>query len=134
MATRIAGRIAALVALLAATGAIGSAQTAQQPLQTEVRIDAIVSEQTAVHAGLGLSVPMGLYLRAGLVLGAGVGSQGFEGRSDLIGRFSFDPFRQSRWAPYFGGGVSGRYNSTVDGGAKGYLLVFAGIEGPLRAT
>jgi hypothetical protein len=74
---------------------------------------------------------MGLYLRAGLVLGAGVGRHGFDARSDLIARFTFDPFRQTRWAPYGGGGVSGRYNSTAEGGAKAYLLVFFGVEGPL---
>lgn len=110
-----------------------AAQSAQQPFQPEGRIDAIVSEETAIHAGAGVSVPMGLYLRAGVVVGAGAGRYGVEARSDLIARFTFDPLRQSRWAPYGGGGVSGRYNSTAEGRAKAYLLIFLGVEGPLRA-
>ena len=27
--------------------------------------------------------------------------------------------------------MSGRYHSTLDGGSRGYLLVFLGVEGPL---
>jgi hypothetical protein len=42
-----------------------------------------------------------------------------------------DPFRQSRWAPYAGAGLSGRYRSERDGGPRAYLLVFLGVEGPL---
>lgn len=128
--------IARPLAVLASaiTPGIAVAQAAQQPFQGEGRIDAIVSQHTAVHAAYGMSVPMGLYLRAGLVLGAGVGRQGVDSRADLISRFSFDPFRQSRWAPYAGGGVSARINSTAEGDAKGYLLFFLGIEGPLSGS
>lgn len=124
----LAGLLAA-VALVAPASV--SAQRAEHKLQAEGRIDGIFSEQTAVHAGLGLSVPAGLYVRTGLVLGAGIGRYGFDARTDLIGRFSFDPLRQSRWAPYGGAGVSARFNSTADGGAKGYLLFFLGMEGPV---
>ena len=56
---------------------------------------------------------------------------GIESRADFVSRFSLDSFRQSRWVPYAGGGLSGRFRSLADGGAKGYLLVFLGIEGPL---
>jgi hypothetical protein len=111
--------------------ATSAAQVGHQPFQAEGRLDAIVSEQTAVQAGFGASVPAGLYVRAGLVLGAGIGRHGLDARTDLIGRFTFDPFRQSRWAPYGGGGLSARFNSTPDGGAKGYLLFFLGVEGPV---
>jgi hypothetical protein len=109
----------------------GRAQTPEQPLQTEFRVDALVAHTTGVEAGLGLSVPAGIYVRTGLVAGIGVGRYGAEGRTDLISRFSLDPFRQSRWAPYVGGGISGRYRSKLDGGSRAYLLVFLGIEGPL---
>ena len=119
----------AVAAFVPPTGA--SAQRAEQKLQAEGRIDGIVSEQTAIHAGVGLSVPAGLYMRTGVVLGAGVGRYGFDSRADLVGRFSFDPLRQSQWAPYGGAGVSTRFNSTKAGGAKGYLLFFLGIEGPV---
>jgi len=124
---------AALLAALVSgvTPASGGAQVARQGFQSEGRIDAIFSDNTAVHAGYGISVPAGLYVRSGLVVGAGPGRHGVDARSDLIGRFSFDPFRQSRWAPYAGAGLSARFNSTADGGTKGYLLFFLGIEGPL---
>jgi len=54
-----------------------------------------------------------------------------EGRTDFVSRFSLDPFRQSRWAPYAGVGISGRYRSELDGGSRAYLLIFLGVEGPL---
>jgi hypothetical protein len=106
-------------------------QTPQQALQVEGRVDAIVARTTGVEAGLGLSVPSGIYMRAGLVAGIGAGRHGVEGRTDLISRFSLDPFRQSRWAPYAGAGVSGRYRTKLDGGAHAYLMIFLGVEGPL---
>jgi hypothetical protein len=106
-------------------------QTPQQPLQVEGRVDAIIARTTGVEAGLGLSVPSGIYMRTGLVAGVGAGRHGVEGRTDLISRFSLDPFRQSRWAPYGGAGVSGRYRTKLDGGSHAYLMIFLGVEGPL---
>jgi hypothetical protein len=106
-------------------------QTPQQALQVEGRVDAIVARTTGVEAGLGLSVPSGIYMRTGLVAGIGAGRHGVEGRTDLISRFSLDPFRQSRWAPYGGAGVSGRYRTKLDGGSHAYLMIFLGVEGPL---
>jgi hypothetical protein len=106
-------------------------QVPQQPLQVEGRVDAIVARTTGVEAGLGLSVPSGIYMRTGLVAGIGAGRHGVEGRTDLISRFSLDPFRQSRWAPYGGAGVSGRYRTKLDGGSHAYLMIFLGLEGPL---
>jgi hypothetical protein len=106
-------------------------QTPQQALQLEGRVDAIVARTAGVEAGLGLSVPSGIYMRTGLVAGIGAGRHGVEGRTDLISRFSLDPFRQSRWAPYAGAGVSGRYRTKLDGGSHAYLMIFLGVEGPL---
>jgi hypothetical protein len=103
----------------------------QQRFQSELRLDAIFAHSSAVEAAYGFTVPAGIYMRPGLVAGIGVGRHGVEGRTDLIGRFSLDPFRQSRWAPYAGAGVSGRYRSELDGGSRAYLLVFLGVEGPL---
>jgi hypothetical protein len=103
----------------------------QQPVQVEGRVDAIVARTTGVEAGLGLSVPSGIYMRTGLVAGIGAGRHGVEGRTDLISRFSLDPFRQSRWSPYGGAGVSGRYRDKLDGGSHAYLMIFLGVEGPL---
>jgi hypothetical protein len=109
----------------------GVAQQPQQRLQMEGRLDAIIARSTGVEAGLGVSVPSGIYVRSGLVAGIGAGRHGLEGRTDLSSRFSLDPFRQSRWAPYGGAGISGRYRSKLDGGSRAYLLVFLGVEGPL---
>jgi hypothetical protein len=106
-------------------------QIPQQPAQFEGRLDAIVARTTGVEAGLGLSVPSGIYMRTGLVAGIGAGRHGVEGRTDLISRFSLDPFRQSRWAPYGGAGISGRYRTKLDGGSRAYLMIFIGVEGPL---
>jgi hypothetical protein len=116
--------------MLAAPSAALS-QTPRQPVQLEGRFDAIVANTAGVEAGLGVSVPAGIYVRSGLVAGIGAGRHGAEGRTDLFARFSLDPFRQSRWAPYGGAGVSGRYRSQLDGGSRAYLLIFLGVEGPL---
>jgi hypothetical protein len=116
---------------VAALPGILTAQAVQQSYQSELRIDAIFARSTALHAAYGFTVPAGTYMRAGLVGGIGVGRHGVEGRTDLIARFSLDPFRQSRWAPYAGAGMSGRYRSELDGGERAYLLVFLGVEGPL---
>jgi hypothetical protein len=118
--------------LTAAVSHRANAQIVQQNLQSEFRLDAIFARSSAVEAAYGFTVPAGIYVRTGLVAGIGAGRHGLEGRSDLIARFSFDPFRQSRWAPYAGAGLSGRYRSELDGGSKkAYLLVFLGVEGPL---
>src|SRR5712691_3435383 len=119
------------LALTLGLPASGPAQINQQPLQAEGRLDAIVAHTAGVEAGFGLSVPAGIYMRTGLVAGIGAGRHGLEGRTDLISRFSLDPFRQSHWAPYGGAGISGRYRSRLDGGSRAYLLVLIGVEGPL---
>jgi hypothetical protein len=106
-------------------------QVREQPIQTEYRLDAIVAHTTGVEAAIGVTVPAGIYMRSGLVAGIGAGRHGVEGRTDFVSRLSLDPFRQSRWAPYAGGGISGRYRSKLDGGSRAYLLVFLGVEGPV---
>lgn len=120
----------AVIVVLGVPG-LARAQLPQQSLQIEGRLDGIFARTAGVDAGLGLSVPAGIYVRSGLVAGLGGGRHGVEGRTDFISRFSLDPFRQSRWAPYAGGGISGRYRSKLDGGSHAYLLIFLGVEGPL---
>ena len=117
--------------LLTGLPSLVTAQLQQQSVQTEARLDGIFARTAGVEAGLGVTVPAGIYVRSGLVVAVGAGRHGVEGRTDLISRFSLDPFRQSRWAPYGGAGVSGRYRSKLDGGSRAYLLVFLGVEGPL---
>lgn len=94
--------------------------------QAEVRLDAFVDER-AIHAGLGVTAPLGTYVRYGVVGGLGGGSLGVSGRTDLIARFTLDPFREKRWAPYGVGGVSVRYGGSS---TPANLVLLAGIEGP----
>ncbi|MDQ6870569.1 MAG: hypothetical protein M3037_00990 [Gemmatimonadota bacterium] len=132
MLTTKASRLAALgltLAILVAERAPGQLPT--QPVQSEVRADGIFARSSGVEAGYGVSIPAGIYVRMGLVGGVGAGRHGAESRADLISRFSLDPFRQSRWAPYAGAGLSGRFRPTADGGASAFLLAFLGLEGPV---
>ena len=114
-----------------AVPAVAGGQLPQQSLQVEGRLDGIFARTAGVEAGLGITIPAGIYVRSGLLAGLGAGRHGVEGRTDFVSRFSLDPFRQSRWAPYAGGGISGRYRSELDGGSRAYLLIFLGVEGPL---
>ncbi|HEV7838792.1 MAG TPA: hypothetical protein VGO75_12055, partial [Gemmatimonadaceae bacterium] len=123
--------LAVTLVIAATSPAAAGAQLNQQKFQSEARIDAIFARSGGVEAGYGFTVPAGIYLRSGVVAGIGAGRHGAEGRTDLIARFSLDPFRQSRWAPYAGAGISGRYRSERDGGSRAYLLVFLGLEGPI---
>jgi hypothetical protein len=119
------------LALSAPWPAAAHAQLPTQPFQSEVRVDGIFARSSGVEAGYGVSIPAGIYVRTGLVGAVGSGRHGVESRADFISRFSLDPFRQTRWSPYAGAGLSGRFRSSVDGGARAYLLVFVGIEGPV---
>jgi hypothetical protein len=109
-----------------------TAQIQRQSVQVEGRADAIVSRWTAVQGGFGVSFPAGIYVRSGGVIAAGGGGRGFDSRLDLFSRLSLDPFRENRWGFYAGGGVSGRYAERDTPSAHAYLLVFAGMEGPLQ--
>jgi len=128
---RTARSFAFLLVLGSAFPEATKAQLPQQRQQIEGRVDGIFARSGGVEAGLGVTAPTGLYVRSGIVAGIGASRHGVEGRTDLIARFSLDPFRQSRWAPYGGGGISGRYRSKLDEGSKAYLLLFLGVEGPL---
>jgi hypothetical protein len=129
---RRVGVFAALgVAVIVASQTKLRAQNVTQAFQSEARVDGIFARTSGVQAGVGISVPAGIYVRTGLVAAAGAGRHGFQGRTDLFSRFSLDPFRQSRWAPYAGAGLSGLYRPKLDGGSKAYLLVYIGVEGPL---
>ncbi len=116
-----------------ATAADCPGQLVQQRFQSEVRLDGLFGSNGVVHAGYGVSVPAGIYVRTGVVGAVGGGSHGFESRADLLGRFSLDPFRQSRWGPYGGAGISGRFRPNRAGGSHAYLLAYLGLEGALRA-
>ena len=122
---------AALGALVAATLAAAHAGAQDAPrFQPEARLDGFTAEPWAVHAGLGATAPLGTYVRFGVVGGIGTGAGGVSGRADLIARFTLDPFRERRWAPYAVGGVSSRFGG--DGDTRNALVLLAGLEGPPR--
>lgn len=102
--------------------------------QWEWRADATAAESPDVHAGLGLNVRAGWYVRVGAAVAAGAtrgaddvwrGSQ----RVDVAARFLLDPFRERPRALYAGGGVSARF---VEGRADPVLTLLAGLEGRAR--
>lgn len=112
-----------------ASGPAAAGAQAAPPIQFEGRVDALTGRDWAVHAGLGVTAPLGTYVRFGAVGGIGGGANGLSGRTDLIARFTFDPFREKRWAPYGTGGVSAVYGED----SRVSLLLLAGIEGPARS-
>ncbi len=121
--------------LCVATRTPAGAQSAipLQKIQIEVRGDVISAASTVFHAGVGASIPAGIYTRIGLVGGVGGGNEGFDARADLFTRFSFDPFRESRWGPYAAAGVSQRFSGAEGKRSRTYLLLILGSEGPLSS-
>lgn len=109
--------------LLLALPAVAGAQR----LQPELRVDAIGPRPYALHAGAGLVVPLGTYVRvsAGAAWGrrpAG-GNGRAEWRGDLLARATLDPFRRQRWALSVGGGITVRH--------RAWLAAVIDLEGPV---
>lgn len=94
----------------------------------EGRIDAIAKNPPAIHAGAGFTIPLGTYVRSGVDAGIGASEDGISGRIDFVNRFHLDPFRQHKWAPYAGGGLTARFDDNRS--SRIYLLLFAGMDGP----
>lgn len=104
-------------------------------LQPQVRVDVIAARRTALQAGAGVSMPLGIYARLDLVggIGADVGGEssnsrhGVSGRGDVVARYLFDPLREKRIGVYAGGGLGARY----DPGPRwrGLLVALLGVEG-----
>ena len=110
------------VALLLATA------TAAQSQSIEARVDAIATNPAAIHAGGGFMIPLGTYVRSGIDGAIGASEHGISGRLDFVNRFHLDPFRQHKWAPYGGGGLTARFDDNRS--SRVYLLLFAGVDGP----
>lgn len=96
----------------------------------EGRVDALLSDRPTTELGAGIFVPLGTYVRAGIVGGIGTITNplGAAGRLEVLGRFLLDPLYEHRWGPYIAGGLGER----VDYGAaaRPYLVLLLGIEGP----
>jgi hypothetical protein len=110
--TAIALALTALVAAVAPARGQGAARRASP--RPEGRIDYFGPDPHTLHAGAGLNLLVGTYLRVGLIAGGGATWQDGEtrgsARAEVIGRFSFDPFRERRWGLSAGGGVSAQYD------------------------
>jgi hypothetical protein len=104
-----------LCALVAAMPAVGNAQR----LQPEIRFETLGPRYQGL-LGVALHVPAGRYVRVGLG-GTGIAV----GRTDLIARFTFDPYREMRWALSVGGGVS--YDAELK---ELFLALHGDLEGP----
>lgn len=90
----------------------------------EGRLDLSVASRTATELGAGIFVPLGTYVRAGVIggIGAITAPLRFTGRGELVGRFLLDPLYEHRWGPYIAGGLGVA--------SKPYVLVLLGLEGP----
>jgi len=118
-----------LALMLVITAPLGAQQ--QRWWQPEARADAILARANALHGAAGLSTPMGNYIRVAFVGGGGVtvasGESAASARLDVVGRFLIDPFRQSKWGPYGGAGVSWRAERGETG--RAYVVMMLGVEG-----
>jgi len=121
------------VAFVFGTHGLAAQQPSRPPaskFDPELRIDGIFSRLDAIHAGAGATFPLGTYVRTGVVAATGFSRDGRSSRIDLMLRFHLDPFRESRWAPYGGGGLTTRFDQGE--GAHTYLMLLAGVDGPVR--
>lgn len=100
-------------------------------VQSELRAEAVVARRASALVMAGANVPVGLYVRAGAAAGLGVvvldGSGRLAQRADVTLRFLLDPFAETHWGPYAGGGLTVRR----DGGerAAAGMLFLLGVEG-----
>jgi hypothetical protein len=126
--------LAAVASALLVPDARASAQQPIDRLQPAGRIDVLASRITAMQGAAEVSIAGGRYTRLALVGGLGGSWKGSSGglsaRVDAVGRFVLDPDFLTRWAPYVGGGIGGRYDRIADSQWRADLIVFVGIEGP----
>lgn len=110
------------------------AQTRQGPLP-EARLDVIEADATAIHAGVGLGFPIGVYVRPAILLAAGPATNGDVWRTsvrmDAVARFLLDPLRESSLGLYGAGGVSALHDPW--GHWRGVITLALGLELPARA-
>jgi hypothetical protein len=90
----------------------------------EGRLDALIASRTATELGAGIFVPLGTYVRSGLIGGLGpiTNPLRLSGRAELVARFLLDPLCEHRWGPYVAGGLGVASHP--------YVLVLVGLEGP----
>lgn len=126
--------MARAVALILAL-VIGAPAAAQERVRAypEVRIDALSGSPEAFHAGAGVQVPAGNYVRLGVIAAGGAARSRDDrtlasARGDLMMRFLLDPFREMRFGLSAGAGVSVRYDDRE--GWRPFLALVLDLEGP----
>jgi hypothetical protein len=130
--------VKAIVAgMLVLAAARAPAQGLDGRIEPELRGDVIAASQaTSWQGGAGLQIPAGYYARIGLdaAVGADVahGVSETSGRVDVLARFLFDPFRQTRWGVSAGAGVSVR--AREGDRVRPYLLAVMDLEAPRTSS
>jgi hypothetical protein len=131
---RAVGFAISLALSVASSSASAQGGQRREPrVQPEARADFIDARAAAAHLGLGVSIPVGTYVRMGIVGAAGQawrdGEPEAAGRVDGLVRFVPDPLREFRWAPYAAGGVGGMYDDAERW--RAVLVGVLGVEGPI---
>jgi hypothetical protein len=128
--------LAMAVLMLGPAVAQGQRPTGLAP-QWEARADVTVSPDLAGHAGLGLNVRAGQYMRLGVayLAGAARGPLGdrearLSQRIDASARFLLDPFAERPRGLYGGAGFTMRQDAGE--ALRGDLMLVIGIEGAAR--
>lgn len=126
---------AAVLVIAAVAPPIGAQSLQIKPFaQFEARGDAIAGAPSALQLGLGASVPVDPYVRLGVTVAGGTswqdGGSGASARAELTVRYLLDPYAETRWGVYGGGGLSARWER--DAHWRTYLLLVGGVEGPAR--
>jgi hypothetical protein len=122
-------RAVALAPLLALLLALLLAVPARAQVQPEVRAELDRAAETRVELGVGATVRVGLYVRAGLSVARdvwrSVDTSSAATRVEYAMRFTLDPFAEQRWGLSVGGGMGYR--------DQAYLLAVAELEGPRQS-
>jgi hypothetical protein len=101
-------------------------------VQFETRSDVIFGSPSALQLALGANVPIDPYVRFGAIVGGGTswqdGRSGASARADVTVRYLLDPYAETRWGVYGGGGISARWDR--DPHWRTFLLLVGGVEAP----
>jgi hypothetical protein len=124
--TRTGLTVLVIVSLLAGARVVNAQvfRDSTPKARIEGRVDALIANRTAIEVGAGIFVPLGTYVRAGVIGGIGpiTNPLRLTGRAELVGRFLLDPLYEHHWGPYIAGGLGIA--------SRPYVLVLLGLEGP----
>ncbi len=110
------------MALLVAPGGTASGQTVGD---VQIFALAAIARDVLAAGGVGVAVRPGGRLRFAVNGVVGSESGAAAGRVEAVAVFHLNPFRQTGWAAYGGGGAAVRFRQP---GTSGFLLVMLGAE------